>query len=352
MSSYLVTGGAGFIGSQVAELLLTGGHRVHAVDNLSDFYSPILKQWRLDQLSRFAAFDFHQRDIEHGDRFLELARSVGPLDGVIHLAARAGVRPSVQNPLAYLQTNLLGTLNVLEVCRQVGVPKVVVASSSSVYGEHNAMPYREDADTNRPLSPYAASKKAAEELCFTYHHLYGLDISLPRFFTVYGPAGRPDMSMFRFIQAIVEGEPLTLLGDGQQVRDFSYVGDIARGVVAALRPTGYRIFNLGANHPVKLNRVIEAIEEASGRKAIILRQAADPTDVTATWADVSRASEELDWTPSTGLEEGVRIALQWYLDNREWACRLKHFSPASNDSGSIHRIPSPEAPIPISPLAA
>jgi len=352
VSSYLVTGGAGFIGAQVAELLLAQGHTVHAVDNLSEFYSPILKQWRLEQLGRFPAFAFHYDDIEYGDRFLELARSFGPLDGVIHLAARAGVRPSVQSPLAYFQTNLLGTMNVLEVCRQLEIPKVVVASSSSVYGEHNAMPYREDGDSNRPLSPYAASKKAAEELCFTYHHLYRLDISLPRFFTVYGPAGRPDMSMFRFIQAIVEGEPLTLLGDGQQVRDFSYVGDIARGVVAALRPTRYRIFNLGANHPVTLNHVIETIEKASGRQAIILRQAADPTDVPATWADVSRAREELDWSPAIGLEEGVATALQWYLANREWARGMNDFSPASNDLGSIGRIPASEAAIPISPLAA
>ena len=319
MKKYLVLGGAGFIGSHVSELLLAHGHTVHCVDNLSDFYNPILKRWRLEQLRTSGDFSFHECDIEHTEQFYDLVEGLGPLDGVIHLAARAGVRPSVQNPRAYFDTNVTGTLNVLDACRKLGIPKLVSASSSSVYGEHNVMPYREDADTNRPLSPYAASKKAGEELCFTYHHLYKLDISLLRFFTVYGPAGRPDMSMFRFIKAIVEGLPLTLLGDGLQIRDFSFVRDIARGVVAALRPTGYRVFNLGANHPVRLNVVIETIERLSSRKAVIRRQPADPTDVSATWADVSRARKELDWEPSVTLDEGVCGALTWYLTNRKWA---------------------------------
>ncbi len=322
MSKYLVLGGAGFIGSHVAELLLAQGHTVHCVDNLSDFYNPALKRWRLEQLTLSSDFHFHEFDIERTGQFHDLVEGFGPLDGVIHLAARAGVRPSVQSPRAYFETNVLGTLNVLDVCRNLGIPKLVAASSSSVYGEHNPMPYREDADTNRPLSPYAASKKAGEELCFTYHHLYRLDISLLRFFTVYGPAGRPDMSMFRFIKAIVEGQPLTLLGDGNQVRDFSFVRDIARGVVAALRPTGYRVYNLGANHPVKLNLIIETIEKLSCLKAVIHRQPADPTDVSATWANVTRAREELNWEPSVGLDEGICGALQWYLANREWACRI------------------------------
>ncbi len=238
MSKYLILGGAGFIGSHVGELLLAQGHTVHCLDNLSNFYSPILKHWRLEQLQASQEFHFHECDIEQAEQFHRVVEGLGPLDGVIHLAARAGVRPSVQNPRAYFDTNVLGTLNVLNVCHALGIPKLVAASSSSVYGENNPMPYQEDANTNRPLSPYAASKKAGEELCFTYHHLYQLDISLLRFFTVYGPAGRPDMSMFRFIKAIVEGEPLTLLGDGLQVRDFSFVQDIARGVIAALRPTG------------------------------------------------------------------------------------------------------------------
>jgi len=322
LSNYMLSGGAGFIGSHVAELLLAEGHSVHCVDNLSDFYSPVLKRWRLDQLTSSRRFYFHEADIEDTDRFQDLVEGMGPLDGVIHLAARAGVRPSVQNPRAWFNTNLMGTLNVLDVCRTLGIPKLVAASSSSVYGDRNPMPYREDANTDRPLSPYAASKKAAEELCFTYHHLYGLDVSLLRFFTVYGPAGRPDMSVFRFVRAIVEGQPLTLLGDGLQVRDFSFVRDIARGVVAALRPTGFRVFNLGANCPVKLNDVIGTIEKLACQKAIIHRRPADPTDVSATWADVSRACDELDWEPSVDLDEGICGALKWYLTNRAWACNI------------------------------
>lgn len=322
MSNYLVLGSAGFIASRVSDILLWQGHKVTGLDNLDGFYSPILKNWRITQLKQHCGFEFQQSNIENFNALYGVAQDFGPFDAVIHLAARAGVRPSVQNPWAYLNTNVTGTLNVLELCRQLDIPKLVIASSSSVYGAHNPMPFREDADTNRPLSPYAASKKASEELSFTYHHLYGLDISLLRFFTVYGPAGRPDMSMFRFIRSIVEGQPITLYGDGLQTRDFSFVEDIARGVCAALKPTGYRIFNLGANHPVELRSIIESIERFSHRSAIIHHQDADPTDVPATWADVSRAKKELDWEPTVGLEEGICHALKWYQTNRNWAQRI------------------------------
>jgi UDP-glucuronate 4-epimerase len=317
--NYLVTGAVGFICSKVAELLLKDGHQVFGIDNFDDYYNPLLKTWRLDALSKHPNFRFLQSDIQNVSCLRAAVRDRGHFDAVIHLGARAGVRPSVANPTSYYQTNVLGTLNVLDLCHEFAIPKVVIASSSSVYGSNNPMPYREDADTNRPLSPYAASKKATEELCFTYHHLYGLDISMLRFFTVYGPAGRPDMSMFRFIRCINEGQPLTVFGDGSQRRDFSFVEDIARGTIAALRPVAYRVFNLGANHPVELNHVIDSIARISDRKAIIDYTPADPTDVPATWADVSRAKSELDWEPKVSLEEGIEKSIQWYKCNREWA---------------------------------
>jgi nucleoside-diphosphate-sugar epimerase len=317
--NYLLTGAVGFIGSKVAEVLLKDGHQVFGIDNFDDYYNPLMKTWRLETLNTYRNFRFLRGDILNVSSLRAFAKHGGSLDAVIHLGARAGVRPSVANPTSYYQTNVLGTLNVLDVCHEFHIPKLVIASSSSVYGSNSPMPFREDADTNRPLSPYAASKKATEELCFTYHHLYGIDISMMRFFTVYGPAGRPDMSMFRFVRSINEGQPLTLFGDGSQRRDFSFVEDIARGTIAALRPVKYRVFNLGANHPVELNHVIENIARIAHKKAIIDYKPSDPTDVPATWADVSRAKSELDWEPGVSLEEGIGRSIDWYKSNREWA---------------------------------
>jgi len=321
MSNYLITGAAGFIGSRLAETLLSEGHSVYGIDNVCDTYNPEFKWRRLGRLRSFVRFRFAHVDIEDG-RALANAVNGDTYDAVIHLAARAGVRTSVENPDAYVRTNILGTLNVLELCRGLRVRKLVAASSSSVYGANNPMPYTEGADTSFPLSPYAASKKALEELCFTYHYLHGLDISALRFFTVYGPSGRPDMSMFRFVRAIVEGRSLTVFGDGNQMRDFSYVDDIVSGIRGALLPLGYRVFNLGASQPVKLNLVIETIERLAQRPAVIERKPADPSDVPATWADVSRAQSELNWQPRTSLEQGVGRTLDWYCENREWASRI------------------------------
>jgi UDP-glucuronate 4-epimerase len=317
--NYLLTGAVGFIASKVAELLLEEGHQVFGIDNFDDYYNPLLKTWRLEALNKYQNFRFLQTDILNIEGLRVLAKHSGHFDAIIHLGARAGVRPSVANPTSYYQTNVIGTLNILDMCHEFEIPKLVTASSSSVYGSNNPMPYREDADTSRPLSPYAASKKATEELCFTYHHLYKLDISMLRFFTVYGPAGRPDMAMFRFIRCINEGQALAVFGDGTQRRDFSFVEDIARGTIAALRPVTYRAFNLGANHPVELNHVIDSIARISHKKAIVDYKPADPTDVPATWADVSRAKSELEWEPRVSLEQGIEKSVGWYKSNREWA---------------------------------
>lgn len=315
----LVTGCAGFIGWKVAELLLEEGYRVVGVDNLNDAYDPSLKRWRLTQLQEHSNFVFHEIDICDRLRMQALFQETEPLEAVLNLAARAGVRPSVENPWVYVDTNVTGTLNLLELCCSYGVRKFVLASTSSLYGAHNPRPFREDADTDRPLSPYAASKKAAEALCYTYHHLHGLDITVLRYFTVYGPAGRPDMSVFRFIRWIAEGEPLQLYGDGSQERDFTFVDDIARGTLRALKPMGYEIINLGSDRPVSLKQVIALLEDLLGRKARVTYRARHPADVLATWADITKARKLLGWEPHTSLEEGLRHAVEWYFQNRDWA---------------------------------
>ncbi len=331
---YLVTGCAGFIASRVSELLLEAGDLVVGVDNLNDAYDRRLKQWRLAKLKSHEGFRFLQSDITDRDTMRRLfetdAEPTGPggaaqrpYSAIINLAARAGVRPSVENPWIYYRANCDGTLELLELCRQFGVEKIVLASTSSLYGGDNPVPYREDADTNRPLSPYAASKKAAEALAYTYHHLHGIDVSMLRYFTVYGPAGRPDMSVFRFVRRIAEGEPIVVFGDGSQSRDFTYVDDIARGTIAALRPLGYEAINLGGDRPVKLSAIIEQISELVGRPAQIEYQPAHPADVPATWADIGKAARLLDWSPQVSVEEGLRRSVDWYRANREMVLPLE-----------------------------
>lgn len=330
MATYLVTGAAGFIASKVSELLLADGHSIVGIDNLNDAYDVRLKHWRLAQLQGKPGFSFHQLDITDRQRLAQVftgENTIGsrpitampPFDGVINLAARAGVRQSVENPWVYIETNTTGTLNLLELCREYGIKKFVLASTSSLYGATNPRPFHEDADTNGPLSPYAASKKAAEALCYTYHYLYGIDVTVPRYFTVYGPAGRPDMSLFRFVQWISEGRPVTVFGDGSQERDFTYVDDIARGTIAALRPSGYEVINLGSDQPVALNEAIHLIEELVGKKAQIEFQPRHAADVLATWADISKAEQLLGWRPQVSFEVGVARLVEWYQENQKWA---------------------------------
>jgi UDP-glucuronate 4-epimerase len=324
----LVTGAAGFIGSKVCRLLLDAGHEVVGVDNLNSAYDPQLKQWRLRELLPAPQFRFEQLDIadfaaterffvrESRDMGTSVDRSCAPFDAVLNLAARAGVRPSVLDPWVYFKANADGTLNLLELCRRWGVKKFVLSSTSSLYGAHNPVPFAEDADTSRPLSPYAASKKAAEAIAFTYHHLHGFDMTVLRYFTVYGPAGRPDMSVFRFMRKIAEGEPITVFGDGTQQRDFSYVDDIARGTVAAIKPLGFEVINLGGDRPIRLDYVISQIAELVGRQPIIEYRPAHPADVPATWANVAKARRLLNWVPEVSLEEGLRRTAAWYRANR------------------------------------
>lgn len=322
MQRILLAGAAGFIGARVAWHLLEAGHEVVGIDNLNDAYDPRLKLWRLQRLHSAPRFHFTQVDLVDRAGIDRLFATHAPLAAVLNLAARAGVRASVTDPWSYYAANCTGTLNLLEASREHGVPKFVLASTSSLYGRHNQLPFREDADASRPLSPYAASKGAAETLCHSYHHLHGLDVTVLRYFTVYGPAGRPDMSVFRFVRDIAEGTPIVIFGDGNQQRDFTYVDDIARGTVAALRPLGYEVINLGCDRPVPLARLVALIAQQVGREPIIEYRPAHSADVAATWADIGKAARLLDWRPAVQFEQGVAEAVAWYRAHRDFVLSL------------------------------
>ncbi len=321
MPTIVVTGAAGFIGSQVSQQLLDQGCKVIGIDNLNDYYDVRIKEWRLALLNNHPNFVFYQADIENLDAIRIIFKLHHP-EAVINLAARAGVRYSIENPHVYMSTNAQGTLNLLELCRELGIKKFVLASTSSLYAGQE-MPFKENLAVNTPISPYAASKKAAEAMAYTYHYLYGIDVTVTRYFTVYGPAGRPDMSIFRFIKWIMEGTPLEIFGDGSQSRDFTYVDDIARGTVAALKPVGYEVINLGNNHPDKLSKAIELVEEYTGKKAEKVYKDFHKADIFATWADISKAKHLLNWEPKVGLEEGLKRSVEWARENWEWLKEIK-----------------------------
>ena len=315
MSNYLVTGVAGFIGARTTEMLIGQGHTVTGVDNLNDAYDVRMKEYRLRKLQALPGFTFRKLDISDRAALEELPA----FDAVVNLAARAGVRASVENPWIFYETNVIGTLNLLELCKQKNIPKFIQASTSSIYGVNAPLPTPETADSDHPLQPYAASKKAAEVLCHSYHYLYGISTSVVRYFTVYGPAGRPDMSMFRFTKWIWEGEPLHLYGTGEQSRGFTYVDDIAHGTIAALELPGYEIINLGGHEVITMNALIAMLEEKIGRKALVERHPPNPADMLTNWADVSKARNLLGWQPQVGLQEGIQQLIGLYLAERSWA---------------------------------
>ncbi len=322
MNKILLTGCAGFIGAKTAELLLMKGCTLIGVDNLNDYYSPRLKEYRLKELVKHPGFRFERIDIENKQPLNKLFKN-NNFDSVINLAARAGVRYSLVNPGVYLSTNSLGTLNLLELMKDYGVKKFVLASTSSLYAGENT-PFSEDLPVNTPISPYAATKKAAEALSYTYHFVYGIDVAIVRYFTVYGPSGRPDMSVFRFIKWIDEGTPLEIFGDGTQSRDFTYIDDIAGGtVLAADKIRGYEIINLGNNSPHDLNRVIGLIEERLGKKALKNNLPFSKVDVMATCADIKKAGRSLGWRAEISIEEGIARTVDWYKKNRSWLKDLK-----------------------------
>ncbi len=319
MAHYLITGAAGFIGARTSEMLIAGGHTVVGIDNMNDAYDPRMKEYRLRKLESLTGFTFVRADISARSTIQRAVFRAQPFDGVVNLAARAGVRFSVEDPWVFLDSNVTGTLNMLEVARQSNNCKFILASTSSIYGANPAYPTPETASSSEVLQPYAASKKGAEVLAHSYYHLYGIDTTILRFFTVYGPAGRPDLALFRFVQWILEGRPVLINGDGAQSRGFTYIDDIARGIIAALKPVGYEIINLGGHEVITINGLVTLIEDITGKKAIVQHGPPNPADMFTNWADVSKAQALLGWQPEYDMRRGTEKLVEWYLQERSWA---------------------------------
>lgn len=317
----LITGAAGFIGSHLAEALLARGDAVVGVDNFNDYYDPRIKRSNVGPFLDREGFRLAEGDIRD-EAFLTGTFEAHAPDAVVHLAAMAGVRPSLEDPRTYFDVNVNGTLNVLECVRRFGKPRLLFASSSSVYGGNEKVPFHEDDDVSRPVSPYAASKRAGEIMCYTYHRLYDLRIHCLRFFTVYGPRQRPEMAIHTFTRRLLEGREITLFGDGSSRRDYTYIDDILDGVIKSLdRCTAYRIYNLGESRTVSLATLVGLLEKVTGTRARIRRLPDQPGDVPVTYADIGRAREELGYAPAVSLEEGLDRFLRWYRGAR--ACGEK-----------------------------
>lgn len=311
----LVTGAAGFIGSHLIERLLRDGWTLVGVDSFDAFYDPATKRRNIAASLSNPAFQLIEADIR--DR-AAMERAVEPgTDVIVHLAARAGVRPSIVEPALYADVNVNGTVTLLEAARKRGVPKFIFASSSSVYGNNRKVPFSEDDNVDFPISPYAATKKAGELICHTYHHLHGLAITCLRFFTVYGPRQRPDLAIHKFTRLIEEGKPVPIYGDGTMMRDFTYIDDILNGIVAAMeRCVGYEIYNLGESQPISVNDLIAELEHALGKKAIRQQLPLQPGDVDRTYADVSKAESRLGYKPSTNIRTGLTRFIAWFRQER------------------------------------
>ncbi len=313
MKKVLVTGMAGFIAAETARQLRDSGVEVVGCDNMNDYYDPRLKEHRLESLK---GCEFHRLDIEDCGALEKLFQQ-HRFDAVFNLAARAGVRYSMENPHVYFTTNVNGSLNLLELMHKHDCGKMILASTSSLYAGEK-MPFSEDAPVNSPISPYAASKKAAEVLCYTYNYQYGIDCSVVRYFTVYGPAGRPDMSILKFIHRIAQEKEFELYGDGEQSRDFTYVDDIANGTIRASRKLGYEILNLGGGRtPVTINQMIRWMEEGLGKKARIKRLPAQKADMQDTQADIAKARRLLEWEPQLDFKSGLGLTIEWYRRNEK-----------------------------------
>ena len=311
ISRVLVTGGAGFIGSHLCEALLEQGREVQVLDNFNDYYDPAIKRRNIETALTHSAYSIREGDIRDQELVGEVMATFRP-QAVIHLAAMAGVRPSIERPHLYNDVNIAGTTVLLEAAREYPVENFVFGSSSSVYGSHDKVPFSEKDVLNRPISPYAATKLAGEQLCFTYHYLYGIPVSCLRFFTVYGPRQRPEMAIHLFARKIMNGELITLYGDGSSRRDYTYIDDIIDGVIRSLdRPQGFEIFNLGESRTVGLSEMVSILEDAIGREANITFEPDQPGDVPVTYADVTKAVRVLGYEPSVPIEEGIRLFVKW-----------------------------------------
>lgn len=313
-----LTGVAGFIGSHTARRLLTEGHSVVGIDNLNDYYNPAWKEENVASLKTHKAFSFQKLDLLELEALTQLIKQTQP-DVIVHLAARAGVRPSIEYPLVYTHANVVGTHHLLEIARQQKISRVVYASSSSVYGNQASIPFRETDPCVEPISPYAATKRSTELLAHTYSHLFGIETVGLRFFTVYGPNGRPDMAPYLFTKALLTGQPITRFGDGSTARDYTYIDDIVDGVVASVTaqlPQKAEIINLGNNSPVQLKDFISTLEEITGVTAIIDQQPIQPGDVQHTYADIMKAQALLGYQPKTSFKDGLTRFVAWYKEHR------------------------------------
>lgn len=322
MKKVLVTGAAGFIASEVCQQLLKSDVNVIGIDNLNDYYDIKLKNYRLENLKKHPRFQFVQMDIENRKEVKDLF-TANQFDVVFNLAARAGVRYSMENPHVYMTTNAMGTLNLLDEMKNNKVDKFVLASTSSLYAGQE-MPFDESLPVNTPISPYAASKKAAEMMAYSYHYLYGIDVSVVRYFTVYGPCGRPDMSMFRFIEWMLKGQKIQVYGDGKQARDFTYVEDIARGTILAAKKLGFQTINLGGGDtPTDLLQLLDYISESLGKEYQLEKSEYHKADIKATSASIAKARELLGWVPKYKIKEGLEKTVEWHLQNRELLGRVE-----------------------------
>jgi len=318
----LLTGAAGFVGHKTAEFLLSEGHHIIGLDNMNDYYDVELKNYRLKSLDQSENFKFQKLDIENLEGLRDIFQN-NKIDKVINLAARAGVRYSMENPHIYMSTNAQGTLNILECMKEFGQKKLVLASTSSLYAGLE-MPFIESLSVNEPISPYAATKKAAEAMAYTYHHLYGIDVSVVRYFTVYGPGSRPDMAQFRFMRWIDDEAQIELFGDGTQSRDFTYVDDIARGTILALKDVGYEVINLGGgNNPISINEMITTLENLLSKKAKIKNLPFHKADMKVTWANIEKAKSLLGWEPKISLDAGLKLCVEDYLKNKDFFKKVK-----------------------------
>jgi UDP-glucuronate 4-epimerase len=312
----LVTGGAGFIGSHLVDRLLDEGEVVTVLDNFNSFYDPAIKRDNIKPHLDHGSYRLIDGDIRDLALVKEICRA-GKFDQVIHLAAMAGVRPSLKSPVLYQKVNLLGTMNILEACRLFDIPDLIAASSSSVYGNNEKVPFSEDDRVDFPISPYASSKKSGELMMYTYHHLYGLKIACLRFFTVYGPRQRPEMAIHRFTDAIMRGEEITLFGDGSSSRDYTYISDTIDGVMACRQADyGYEVINLGRSDTVTLRDLVALIETTTGRAAKVRHLPDQPGDVRRTYADISKAEKLLGYAPGTDVSDGLARFFEWYQEQR------------------------------------
>lgn len=322
MSIYLVTGVAGFIGSNIAKYLLKKNNLVIGLDNFDNYYNIIFKKYRLNELKTYKNFIFKEADIKNVIDIEKIFFNYTNITTVFHMAAKAGVRYSIKNPNDYIENNINGTVNLLEAMAKFKIKKLILASTSSVYS-NSEMPFLENLAINETISPYSSSKKSAELFAYTYHYLYGIDISVLRYFTVYGPSGRPDMSILKFINLIDQEKPIEVYGNGEQKRDFTYIDDIVIGSVLAEKILGYEIFNLGnSSKPSSINNMIKIIENFIGKKAIIKYNDNFKGDVKETWACIDKSKQILQWEPKINFKNGIKKTIIWYNQNKDWLKKI------------------------------